>query len=70
MWKSRGTWLSSTTEQCLGLSVILPSGDVRKLMGMGDAADYASNHEDLFCEGQAGMNGVALDPDFDAKSNH
>ena len=53
------------TEKCLGLSVRLPSGDVNKLMGMGDAAGYPSNEEDLFCEGQAGMNGVAVDPDFD-----
>jgi len=116
------------TEKCLGLSVRLPSGEVKKLVGMspvaeeeeaaeaettdtaaGDAAEtdtaesgagsdtetgtdsesdpdgaaagqteagaapsteaeggaYAMTADDLFCEGQAGMNGVAVDPDFD-----
>ena len=28
------------------------------------SGDYASTADDLFCEGQAGMNGVAVDPDF------
>lgn len=45
------------TEKCSGLSVMLPSGDVNKLMGMAGAADYAGNEEDLFCEGQAGLKG-------------
>jgi aldose sugar dehydrogenase len=27
--------------------------------------DYAATEDDLFCMGQAGMNGVAVDPDFD-----
>lgn len=53
------------TEKCLGLSVLLPDGDVNKLMGMADTEGYASTESDLFCEGQAGMNGVAVDPEFD-----
>lgn len=52
------------TEKCDGLSVRLPSGDVKKLLGMKDSTGYASTANDLFCEGQAGMNGVAVDPDF------
>jgi len=53
------------TEQCEGMSVRLPSGEVTGLLGMGDAEGYATSAEDLFCDGQAGMNGVAVDPDFD-----
>lgn len=53
------------TEKCRGLSVLLPSGDVNHLLGMGGIEGYANIEEDLFCEGQAGMNGVAVDPDFD-----
>ena len=52
------------TEKCLGLSVRLPSGDVNKLLGMKGSQGYASTGDDLFCEGQAGMMGVAVDPDF------
>jgi glucose/arabinose dehydrogenase len=52
------------TEKCLGLSVRLPSGKVVKLLGMKDAKGYASTAGDLFCEGQAGMQGIAVDPDF------
>lgn len=52
------------TEKCHGLSVRLPSGTVNKLMGMKDAQGYADSMPDLFCDGQAGMNGVAVDPDF------
>jgi glucose/arabinose dehydrogenase len=52
------------TEKCLGLSVMSPSGEVTKLLGMSDAEGYATTADDLFCEGQAGMNGVAVDPDF------
>ncbi|WP_425091013.1 PQQ-dependent sugar dehydrogenase [Tropicimonas sp. S265A] len=53
------------TEKCKGLSVRLPDGSVNKLLGMqGTEDDYASTAEDLFCEGQAGMQGVAVDPDF------
>ncbi|MEM9812825.1 MAG: PQQ-dependent sugar dehydrogenase [Pseudomonadota bacterium] len=52
------------TEKCDGLSVMLPSGDVNALLGMAETDSYATTAEDLFCEGQAGMMGVAVDPDF------
>ena len=52
------------TEKCLGLSVRQSNGDVVKLLGMKDAKGYASSDNDLFCEGQAGMAGVAIDPQF------
>ncbi|WP_029032058.1 PQQ-dependent sugar dehydrogenase [Salinarimonas rosea] len=52
------------TEFCEGLSVRLPSGEVNALLGMPESAGYAATADDLFCEGQAGMNGVAVDPDF------
>ncbi len=52
------------TEKCKGLSVLLPSGDVRALLGMNGSSGYATTADDLFCEGQAGMMGVAVDPDF------
>jgi glucose/arabinose dehydrogenase len=53
------------TEICRGLSVRLPDGTVNELLGMGENDSFATVAEDLFCNGQAGMNGVALDPDFD-----
>ncbi len=56
------------TEKCKGLSVMLPSGDVKPLLGMSGSEGYASTGDDLFCEGQAGMQGVAVDPDF--ANNH
>ena len=52
------------TEKCKGLSVLLPSGETRALLGMGGTEGYASTADDLFCEGQAGMMGVAIDPRF------
>ncbi|HEX4844112.1 MAG TPA: PQQ-dependent sugar dehydrogenase [Limnobacter sp.] len=52
------------TEKCHGLSVRLPSGNVNKLIGMKDTKGYADTMADLFCDGQAGMNGVAVDPEF------
>ena len=52
------------TEKCNGLSVLLPSGEVNALLGMTGSEGYASTADDLFCEGQAGMMGVAVDPDF------
>lgn len=52
------------TEKCRGLSVRLPSGEIRKLYGMRGSSGYAASSEDLFCEGQGGMMGVAVDPDF------
>lgn len=53
------------TEKCNGLSVRLPSGEVNALLGMAESDGYATTADDLFCEGQAGMNGVTFDPDFD-----
>jgi glucose/arabinose dehydrogenase len=52
------------TEKCNGLSVLKPSGTVVALLGMKDSKGYAATAKDLFCDGQAGMNGVAVDPDF------
>lgn len=52
------------TEKCRGLSVRLPSGEVRNLLGMTGSDGYATSADDLFCEGQAGMMGVAVDPAF------
>ncbi len=52
------------TEKCKGLSVLLPSGETKALLGMGGSEGYASTADDLFCEGQAGMMGVAIDPRF------
>lgn len=53
------------TEKCKGLSVLMPSGDVKPLLGIGGSEGYNSSADDLFCEGQAGMMGVAVDPGFD-----
>jgi aldose sugar dehydrogenase len=53
------------TEKCHGLSVRLPDGTVNALLGMEATEDYATTADDLFCMGQAGMMGVAVDPDFD-----
>ena len=52
------------TEKCKGLSVKTKSGSVIKLAGMKGAKGYASSNSDLFCSGQAGMMGVAVDPNF------
>ena len=52
------------TEKCKGLSVQLPSGTVNKLHGIGGSNGYSSSSADLFCDGQAGMMGVATDPEF------
>ncbi|MEZ4484781.1 MAG: PQQ-dependent sugar dehydrogenase [Syntrophotaleaceae bacterium] len=49
------------TEKCRGLSVRLPDGTVRRLFGTSGAAVVA---EDFFCQGQSGMHGVAVDPEF------
>lgn len=53
------------TEKCRGLSVMRPSGEVTPLVGMSGSDGFQTTADDLFCEGQAGMNGVAIDPDFD-----
>jgi glucose/arabinose dehydrogenase len=52
------------TEKCNGLSVRQPNGTVTKLLGMKDSKGYPATASDLFCEGQAGMMGVAVDPAF------
>ena len=52
------------TEKCAGLSVRMPDGKVNKLLGVGGSTGYSANKEDLFCDGQAGVQGVAVDPDF------
>ncbi|NJM10241.1 MAG: PQQ-dependent sugar dehydrogenase, partial [Bdellovibrionaceae bacterium] len=49
------------TEKCRGLSVRQPNGKVAFLFGEEGAALPA---KDLFCEGQSGITGVTLDPDF------
>jgi glucose/arabinose dehydrogenase len=52
------------TEKCKGLSVRTPNGDVKKLLGVGGSSGFANVKDDLFCDGQAGVQGVAVDPDF------
>lgn len=52
------------TEKCKGLSVRLPSGDVKALLGIPGTSGYAMMKDDLFCDGQAGVQGVAIDPEF------
>lgn len=52
------------TEKCDGLSVRLPDGEMKKLVGMEGIEGFATQESDLMCEGQAGMNGVTVDPDF------
>jgi glucose/arabinose dehydrogenase len=52
------------TEKCRGLSVMMPDGTVNPLLGMVRSSGFTDIHYDLFCEGQAGMMGVAIDPDF------
>lgn len=49
------------TERCEGLSVRHPDGRIDRLFGTAGSTLEAA---DLFCVGQSGMNGVALDPDF------
>ncbi len=49
------------TERCRGLSVRLASGSTVRLFGTSGSSLVAP---DLFCEGQSGVNGVAVDPDF------
>jgi len=52
------------TEKCRGLSVRLPSGTINALLGIKDSRGYPETAADLFCSGQAGMSGIAIDPDF------
>jgi len=49
------------TEKCKGLSVRKTDGTIRHLFGAPGAALPAG---DFFCQGQSGMLGVALDPEF------
>ncbi len=49
------------TEKCRGLSARLADGKIVRLFGTRGSAVVAS---DLFCEGQSGVHGVAVDPDF------
>ena len=52
------------TEKCKGLSVRTPSGAVTRLLGIKDSTGYATTANDLFCDGQAGLSGVAVDSSF------
>ncbi|MEZ0390912.1 MAG: sorbosone dehydrogenase family protein [Pseudobdellovibrionaceae bacterium] len=49
------------TEKCRGLSVRRSNGQIKRIFGSSGSAVVAS---DFFCQGQSGMNGLALDPDF------
>lgn len=49
------------TEKCRGLSVLNPEGKITKLFG---GSGFAVKAPDFFCQGQSGMNGVTLDPNF------
>ncbi len=49
------------TEKCRGLSVRRADGTVHRLFGTAGAAVVAG---DFFCQGQSGMLGVAVDPNF------
>ena len=49
------------TERCRGLSVRLSNGTVQRLFGTTGSSLVAT---DLFCEGQSGVHGVAVDPSF------
>lgn len=49
------------TEKCRGLSVRRADGSITRLFGTSGSSLIAA---DLVCQGQSGMHGVALDPDF------
>jgi aldose sugar dehydrogenase len=49
------------TEKCRGLSVRRTNGAVSRLFGTAGSALVA---RDFFCEGQSGMHGIAIDPNF------
>lgn len=53
------------TEKCKGLSMRSADGTVTNIYGMNGSSGYASAGADLFCEGQAGMMGIAADRNFD-----
>ena len=46
------------------LSVKTKSGKINKIYGMKGTSGYNSKGDDLFCSGQAGMLGIAVDPNF------
>ncbi|TFY98579.1 PQQ-dependent sugar dehydrogenase [Ramlibacter rhizophilus] len=49
------------TEKCRGLSARLPDGKTVRLFGTAGSALVAP---DLFCQGQSGVHGIAVDPEF------
>ena len=49
------------TEKCRGLSARFANGTTVRLFGTAGSSLVAT---DLFCEGQSGVHGVAVDPDF------
>jgi len=49
------------TEKCRGLSARLGDGKVVRLFGTSGSALVAP---DLFCQGQSGVHGIAVDPEF------
>lgn len=49
------------TEKCRGLSARLPDGRTVRLFGTSGSALVAP---DLFCQGQSGVHGIAVDPEF------
>jgi glucose/arabinose dehydrogenase len=49
------------TETCRGLSARLADGKIVRLFGTSGSALVAP---DLFCQGQSGVHGIAVDPDF------
>src|SRR4029434_5454647 len=51
------------TEKCRGLSIREASGTVTRLFGTAGSPLLANG---LFCEGQSGVHGVAVDPQFAA----
>jgi aldose sugar dehydrogenase len=50
------------TEKCHGLSVRLPDGKIQRLAG--NDAEYPLRADDWVCQGQSGVHGVAVDPQF------
>ena len=49
------------TEKCRGVSARFANGTIVRLFGTAGSSLVAN---DLFCEGQSGVHGVAVDPDF------
>jgi aldose sugar dehydrogenase len=50
------------TEKCVGLSKRSADGKISQLVG--NTKGYAVQAKDWFCEGQSGVHGVAIDPQF------